>query len=63
MPEDKSSRIVSKLAQNDVDSNLTRNSGEDYYQKLVLSHRSLVDDYSRIEAKISLLESQLEKSY
>ncbi|MDR0547956.1 MAG: hypothetical protein LBI10_00865 [Deltaproteobacteria bacterium] len=37
--------------------------GEDnFYQQLVQRHQNIVADHSRIEAKIRLLESQLEKA-
>jgi hypothetical protein len=39
----------------------TKPVGEDPYRKLVQRHQSIVEDYSRIEAKIRSLETQLEK--
>ncbi|MDR1577057.1 MAG: hypothetical protein LBT86_02335 [Deltaproteobacteria bacterium] len=35
--------------------------GQDFYDRLIKRHRALVEDYSRIEARIRSLESQLEE--
>jgi hypothetical protein len=58
VPEDKAARPAANAA---VPASAASSGGEDFYNKLVQRHRSIVEDYSRIEAKIRLLESQLEK--
>jgi hypothetical protein len=60
VPEDKTTNPTANVAAPATSSDAS--AGEkDFYNKLVQRHRSLVEDYSRIEAKIRLLESQLEK--
>jgi hypothetical protein len=57
VPEDKSSPRVPPL------SVPAGSLGEDdFYRKLVQRHRDIVEDYSRIEAKIRLLETEMEKA-
>ncbi|MDR1085195.1 MAG: hypothetical protein LBP22_10155 [Deltaproteobacteria bacterium] len=56
MPENK----LTQLTKESSASGLVDGQERDYYNKLVLQHRSVVEDYSRIEARIRELESQLE---
>ncbi|MDR1608224.1 MAG: hypothetical protein LBT38_07440 [Deltaproteobacteria bacterium] len=39
-----------------------KTSGQDFYDRLIQRHRLLVEDYSRIEARVRSLESQLEEA-
>jgi hypothetical protein len=56
VPENK----LTQLTKESSASGLVDGQERDYYNKLVLQHRSVVEDYSRIEARIRELESQLE---
>jgi hypothetical protein len=59
VPEDKTSPVSTEPAISNS-ANIFR--GPDFYHKLVQRHRSLVEDHSRIEARIRQLESLLDEA-